>query len=209
MHVSMQRIVLVLGLSTVLVGCGDESTTATPDTPVVRTVAVVEHVVNEILTDHPPTGDSSGDVLTFANQLYDKDNKKQVGTDQGYCLRVDVGKSFRMHVDGLPRGRPDHGGRSVLRREGVDPRDHRRHRRVQGCPWRDGARVPGYSDGDRRIRLRLQRADRRLIRPHRAASFPAEGADAGPSAVCGAVLPDNELQLVTWHHQQGHEPCGS
>lgn len=94
MRVSVQRIVLALGLSTALVGCGDETVTPSPDTPVVRTIAVVEHVVNEILTDHPPAGDSSGDVLTFANQLYDKANTKQVGTDQGYCLRVDVGKSF-------------------------------------------------------------------------------------------------------------------
>ena len=94
MRISMQRVVLVLGLSAVLVGCGDETTAEPPDTPVVRTIAVVEHVVNEVLTDHLPVGDSAGDVLTFANQLYDKANTKQVGTDQGYCLRVDVGKSF-------------------------------------------------------------------------------------------------------------------
>ena len=94
MRVGLQRIVLVLGLSPVLVGCGDETTTAPPDTPVVRTIAVVEHVVNEVSTDHPPTGDSAGDALTFANQLYDEANTKQVGTDQGYCLRVDVGKSY-------------------------------------------------------------------------------------------------------------------
>lgn len=94
MRVWMQRIVLVLGLSAVLVGCGDETTAASPDVPVVRTIEVVEHVVSETLTDHPPMGDSAGDALTFANQLYDKANTKQVGTDQGYCLRVDVGKSF-------------------------------------------------------------------------------------------------------------------
>ena len=64
------------------------------DVPLVRTMELVEHVVNEVLTDHPPVGDSAGDVLTFANQLYDKANKTQVGTDQGYCARVDVGKSF-------------------------------------------------------------------------------------------------------------------
>lgn len=94
MCVEMQRIALVLGLSAVLVGCGEEAMVTPPDTPVVRTLELVEHVVNEALTDHPPMGDSAGDVLTFANQLYDKVNTKQVGTDQGYCLRVDVGKSF-------------------------------------------------------------------------------------------------------------------
>lgn len=94
MYVDMQRLVLVLGLSAVLVGCGEGASTTPLDVPEVRTMELVEHVVNEVLTDHPPTGDSPGDVLTFANQLYDKANKAQVGTDQGYCLRVDVGKSF-------------------------------------------------------------------------------------------------------------------
>ena len=94
MDVDRQRLVLVLGFSAVLVGCGEEASPPPLDVPEVRTMELVEHVVNEVLTDHPPTGDSAGDVLTFANQLYDKANKTQVGTDQGYCLRVDVGKSF-------------------------------------------------------------------------------------------------------------------
>ncbi len=91
----LAMVALFLGLSAVLVGCGDEATGQPADeTPVVRTIELVEHVVNEALTDHPPMGDSAGDVLTFANQLYNKENTTQVGTDQGYCLRVDVGKSF-------------------------------------------------------------------------------------------------------------------
>ncbi|MRG94042.1 allene oxide cyclase family protein [Polyangium spumosum] len=79
--------------SAALVGCGDENGAPAPDTKRV-TIELVEHVVNESLTDHPPMGDSAGDVLTFANQLFNKENTTQVGTDQGYCLRVDVGKSF-------------------------------------------------------------------------------------------------------------------
>jgi len=86
---------LFLGLSALLVGCGDDSSGQPADeSPRLVTLELVEHVVNEVLTDHPPMGDSAGDVLTFANQLFNKDNTMQVGTDQGYCLRVDVGKSF-------------------------------------------------------------------------------------------------------------------
>jgi hypothetical protein len=39
-------------------------------------------------------GDSVGDLLTFANPVYDASNKTQLGTDQGYCVRVAVGKSW-------------------------------------------------------------------------------------------------------------------
>src|SRR6478736_4492913 len=35
-----------------------------------------------------------GDVLTFANELFDAANAQKVGTDQGYCLRVVAGASY-------------------------------------------------------------------------------------------------------------------
>ena len=41
-----------------------------------------------------PTGDSVGDVLTFANDVFDPTDAKKVGTDQGYCLRVVAGTSY-------------------------------------------------------------------------------------------------------------------
>jgi hypothetical protein len=75
-----------------LVGC-DGSENGQP-APTDMRIAVVEHIVNETLTDHAPMGDSAGDVLTFANDLFDDTNKTKVGTDQGYCLRVDVGQSW-------------------------------------------------------------------------------------------------------------------
>jgi hypothetical protein len=55
---------------------------------------VVEHPVGETTVDLPPKGDSVGDLLVFANAVFDAANKAQVGTDQGYCVRTLVGKSW-------------------------------------------------------------------------------------------------------------------
>ena len=75
-----------------LVGCGGDDNGA--PAPTDMRIDLVEHIVNETLTDHAPMGDSAGDVLTFANELFDGTNKTKVGTDQGYCLRVDVGQAW-------------------------------------------------------------------------------------------------------------------
>lgn len=55
---------------------------------------LVEHPVNETTLDLGAKGDTVGDLLTFANPVFDSTNKKQVGTDQGYCVRVVAGKSW-------------------------------------------------------------------------------------------------------------------
>ena len=39
-------------------------------------------------------GDSAGDLLTFGNGLYNAGNTKKIGTDDGYCIRTAVGKSW-------------------------------------------------------------------------------------------------------------------
>jgi allene oxide cyclase len=57
-------------------------------------LVVVEHPVNETTLDLGAKGDSVGDLLTFANPVFDSTNKTQVGTDQGFCVRVIVGKSW-------------------------------------------------------------------------------------------------------------------
>ena len=38
-----------------------------------------------------------GDVLTFANPVFNADNTEQVGTDNGYCLRTAVGSAWECH----------------------------------------------------------------------------------------------------------------
>jgi allene oxide cyclase len=54
------------------------------------TIHVVEHATTDLVIDTGPTGDSSGDLLTFANDLYDETNVDKVGRDQGSCIRVNT-----------------------------------------------------------------------------------------------------------------------
>jgi hypothetical protein len=57
-------------------------------------IKVVEHPVGETSVDLGHKGDSVGDMLVFANAVFDAANKTQVGTDQGFCIRTIVGKSW-------------------------------------------------------------------------------------------------------------------
>ena len=54
------------------------------------TVHVVEHATTDLTVDTGPTGDSSGDLLTFANDVFDETNTDKVGRDQGDCIRINV-----------------------------------------------------------------------------------------------------------------------
>lgn len=57
-------------------------------------IKVVERPVGETTVDLGTKGDSVGDLLVFANGVFDSANKAQIGTDQGYCVRTLVGKSW-------------------------------------------------------------------------------------------------------------------
>ena len=57
-------------------------------------IKVVERPVGETTVDLTTKGDSVGDMLVFANGVFDAANKTQVGSDQGYCVRTIVGKSW-------------------------------------------------------------------------------------------------------------------
>ena len=57
-------------------------------------IVVVERPVDETTVDLGAKGDSVGDLLVFANKVYDAANKTQLGTDNGYCVRTVVGKSW-------------------------------------------------------------------------------------------------------------------
>ena len=53
-------------------------------------VHVIEHATTDLVVDTGPTGDSSGDLLTFANDLFDETNVNKVGRDQGDCIRINT-----------------------------------------------------------------------------------------------------------------------
>lgn len=62
--------------------------------PNVTTIHVVERATTDTVVDLLPNGDSSGDLLTFHNDLYDAENTDVVGSDQGDCVRIEAGVSW-------------------------------------------------------------------------------------------------------------------
>lgn len=62
--------------------------------PNVSRLAVVEHATTDTVVDLTTNGDSTGDLLTFHNELFDAGNENVVGADQGECVRIEVGVSW-------------------------------------------------------------------------------------------------------------------
>jgi hypothetical protein len=59
-----------------------------------RTIAVIEHAMTDTTTNTGASGDSVGDILTCANDVFDAADATKVGTDNGYCLRTVKGAAF-------------------------------------------------------------------------------------------------------------------
>jgi hypothetical protein len=57
-------------------------------------IKLVERPVGETTVDLGKKGDSRGDLLVFANEVFDAANQVRVGSDQGYCVRITAGKSW-------------------------------------------------------------------------------------------------------------------
>ena len=55
---------------------------------------VVERAITDTTADTGPAGDSLGDVLAFANPLYNAANKTKIGSDNGSCIRTVVGGAY-------------------------------------------------------------------------------------------------------------------
>ena len=63
--------------------------------PGVTKIHVIEHATTDVVIDTDSDGaDSTGDLLTFHNELFDADNIAVVGTNQGDCIRIEVGVSW-------------------------------------------------------------------------------------------------------------------
>ena len=61
--------------------------------PNVTRLVVVEHATTDTVVDLTTNGDSNGDLITFHNELFDETDTDVVGTDQGDCVRIEVGVS--------------------------------------------------------------------------------------------------------------------
>jgi allene oxide cyclase len=59
-----------------------------------KKLALVERATSDAVTDLGAKGDSAGDILTFANPIYDAKNEKQLGTNNGWCMRTVPGKAW-------------------------------------------------------------------------------------------------------------------
>lgn len=55
---------------------------------------LVERALSDTIIHAGGKGDSVGNLLTFANPVFDAANKSQLGSDQGFCVRVAVPKSW-------------------------------------------------------------------------------------------------------------------
>jgi hypothetical protein len=69
-----------------------------------NTIHVIEHATTDAVTNGSAT-DAVGNILTFGNDVFDSANANKVGSDQGSCTRIVVGKSWEcMWTTLLPAG---------------------------------------------------------------------------------------------------------
>jgi allene oxide cyclase len=55
---------------------------------------IVERALTDTIAHVGGKDDAAGNLLTFANPVFDAANKTQLGSDQGFCVRVAVAKSW-------------------------------------------------------------------------------------------------------------------
>ena len=69
-------------------------------------IKVVERAVTDQVIDIGAPGDSPGDLLPFANPIYDATNTNRIGRDQGSCVRASAsqGRWECMYTTLLPQG---------------------------------------------------------------------------------------------------------
>ena len=73
------------------IGFGALSTASADDA---KRLVVVERATSDTITDLGAKGDSVGDILTFANDIYDQSNANKIGSDNGWCARTVVGQAW-------------------------------------------------------------------------------------------------------------------
>src|SRR5215467_1472552 len=53
-------------------------------------IHVVEHAITDTVQQFHPPKNSLGDVLGFHNPVFNAANKRQIATDNGYCIRTNT-----------------------------------------------------------------------------------------------------------------------
>lgn len=59
-----------------------------------ESLTVIEHAATDATAFVGKAKDNRGDILTFANPVFESTNKKQVGDDNGFCIRTVAGKAY-------------------------------------------------------------------------------------------------------------------
>ncbi len=76
---------LLIGTAATLVSAATDEAAITD--PV--TIKVIEHATTDKVINVGKKGDSTGDILTFHNPVFNAANAKKIGRDQGVCIRID------------------------------------------------------------------------------------------------------------------------
>jgi len=84
----------VPGLAVFALVAGIVSMPAAPAAAAEEKLDLVEHASSDAVVDTGESGDSAGDILTFANEIFDAQDANKLGTDSGYCVRIVAGKSW-------------------------------------------------------------------------------------------------------------------
>jgi hypothetical protein len=91
-----RHLLAVLLAPALVAGCGSGNGGGSDSAQGVRTLHVIEHATTNTLQHIGPATekDSVGDVLGYANPIFDAADKKRIGSDNGSCIRTVVGEAF-------------------------------------------------------------------------------------------------------------------
>ena len=89
----MKRLLVPAAAAAVLVFAVVNATAGSSRAKTGGSIHVIEHATTDAVTNGT-AGDSAGNILTFANDVYDAAEAHKTGSDQGYCVRTVVGAAW-------------------------------------------------------------------------------------------------------------------